>query len=110
MSRIWVINHDILSDVPLLKNHVVDPRSTPAIRPRHSLFSLSLMAFAKDYAAEITLGYYCLNLVFTLVFFIVGAVFLRHRDKRDQQRREWRQFAERIYSEYSKLKDNDIPR
>lgn len=68
------------------------------------------MAFAKDYTEEITLGYYCFNLAFTIAFFIFGTIYLRHRDKRDQQRREWRQFAERIYSEYSKLKDKDIPR
>ena len=67
------------------------------------------MAFAKDYTEEITLGYYCLNLAFAMAFFIFGTIYLRHRDKRDQQRREWRQFAERIYSEYSKLKDKDIP-
>ena len=68
------------------------------------------MAFAKDYTEEITLGYYCFNLAFAMAFFIFGTIYLRHRDKRDQQRREWRQFAERIYSEYSKLKDKDIPR
>ena len=68
------------------------------------------MAFAKDYTEEIALGYYCFNLAFAMAFFIFGTIYLRHRDKRDQQRREWRQFAERIYSEYSKLKDKDIPR
>ena len=68
------------------------------------------MAFAKDYTEEITLGYYCFNLALTIAFFIFGTIYLRHRDKRDQQRREWRQFAERIYSEYSKLKDKEIPR
>ncbi|XP_020631788.1 uncharacterized protein LOC110068733 [Orbicella faveolata] len=68
------------------------------------------MAFAKDYTEEITMGYYCFNLAFAMAFFIFGTIYLRHRDKRDQQRREWRQFAERIYGEYSKLKDKDIPR
>ena len=38
-----------------------------------------------------------------------------HQDRRDQEdrrdylRREWRQFAERIYTDYSKLKSKDIP-
>lgn len=68
------------------------------------------MAFAKDYTEEITLGYYCFNLALAMAFFIFGTIYLRHRDKRDQQRKEWRQFAERIYSEYSKLKDKGIPR
>ena len=30
-------------------------------------------------------------------------------DRRDHRRREWRQFAERIYTDYSKLKSKDIP-
>ena len=30
-------------------------------------------------------------------------------DRRDYLRREWRQFAERIYTDYSKLKSKDIP-
>ncbi|KAJ7392833.1 hypothetical protein OS493_010493 [Desmophyllum pertusum] len=53
--------------------------------------------------------------------FIVGTIFLRNRDRRDEQRRErrqfeerisreWRQFAEKISGEYSKLKDKGIPR
>ena len=67
------------------------------------------MAFAKDYKEEITLGYYCFNLALAVAFFIFGTIFLRHRDKRDQQRKEWRQFAERIYGEFSKLKDKGIP-
>ena len=67
------------------------------------------MAFANDYKEEITLGYYCFNLALAVAFFIFGTIFLRHRDKRDQQRKEWRQFAERIYGEFSKLKDKGIP-
>ena len=43
------------------------------------------------------------------LFYIWNHLFEAQR-QRDQQRREWRQFAERIYSEYSKLKDKDIPR
>ena len=94
--------------------------------------SLDIMAFAKDYREEITLAYYCFNLALTVAVFIVGTIYLRHRDRRDQQRRddrdrrdqqrresrdrreqqrrEWRQFAERIYSDYSKLKEKNIPR
>ena len=68
------------------------------------------MAFAKDYREEITLSYYCFNLALAMAFFIFGTIYLWLRDKRDQQRREWRQFAERIYSEYSKLKDKGITR
>ena len=68
------------------------------------------MAFAKDYREEITLRYYCFNLALAMAFFIFGTIYLWLRDKRDQQRREWRQFAERIYSEYSKLKDKGITR
>ena len=75
-----------------------------------SLSSLCVMAFAKDYSAEITLAYYCVNVALAIALFLVGTIYLRNRDRRDEQRREWRQFAERIYGEYSKLKDKDIPR
>ncbi|KAL9953045.1 hypothetical protein ACROYT_G040396, partial [Oculina patagonica] len=69
------------------------------------------MAFAKDYKEEITLAYYCFSLALTIAVLIFGTIYLWYRDRRDQQRREWRQFAERIYSEYnSKLKAKDIPR
>lgn len=68
------------------------------------------MAFAKDYREEITLAYYCFYSALTIAMFIVGTIFLRNRDRRDEQRREWRQFAEKISSEYSKLEDEGIPR
>ncbi|KAJ7380798.1 hypothetical protein OS493_007180 [Desmophyllum pertusum] len=79
------------------------------------------MAFAKDYREEITLAYYCFYSALTIAMFIVGTIFLRNRDRRDEQRREWRQFeerisrewrqfAEKISSEYSKLKAEGIPR
>jgi len=68
------------------------------------------MGFAKAYSAEITLVYYCINVVLVIVLFYIGTIYLKRRDRRDAHRREWRQFAERIYSEYSKLKDKDIPR
>lgn len=67
------------------------------------------MAFAKAYREEITLAYYCCNLTFTIAIFIFGTIYLRHRDRRDQQRKEWRQFAEIIRSEYIKLKAQNIP-
>ena len=68
------------------------------------------MGFAKDYSAEITLAYYCINAALAITLFLIGTIYLKHRDRRDEQRREWRQFAERIYSEYSKLKDKGITR
>lgn len=68
------------------------------------------MAFAKDYKEEITLAYYCFSLFLTIAALVFGTIYLWHRDRRDQQRREWRQFAERIYSDYSKLKDKGIHR
>ncbi len=68
------------------------------------------MAFAKDYKEEITLAYYCFSLALTIAVLIFGTIYLWYRDRRDEQRREWRQFAERINSEYnSKLKAKDIP-
>ena len=66
------------------------------------------MAFAKVYKEEITLAYYCFSLALTIAIFIFGTIYLRHRDRRDQQRKEWRQFAETIRSEYSKLKAQNI--
>ena len=67
------------------------------------------MAFAKAYSEEITLAYYCCNLTLTIAVFIFGTIYLRHRDRRDQQRKEWRQFAAVIRSEYAKLKAQNIP-
>ena len=67
------------------------------------------MAFAKEYRAEITLAYYCLNVALTFAVFVFGTIFLRYRDRRDQQRKEWRHFAETIRSEYRKLKAENIP-
>lgn len=59
----------------------------------------------EDYMEEITLTYYCFNVVLAIVFFAYGTYYLKKRDKRDELRREWRQFAETVDREYSKLKD-----
>lgn len=67
------------------------------------------MAFANEYRAEITLAYYCLNVALTFAVFVFGTIFLRYRDRRDQQRKEWRHFAETIRGEYRKLKAENIP-
>jgi len=67
------------------------------------------MTFAKTYREEITLAYYCFNFALTFAIFTFGTIYLRHRDRRDQRRKEWRQFAENIRSEYSKLKTKNIP-
>ena len=112
-----------------------------------------IQRFAKEYKESITLVYFCGNLLLTIVVFVVGTIYIWHRDRRDQERRlqedreyqnrrdqedrrdqerrlqegreyqnrrdqedrrdhrrrEWRQFAERIYTDYSKLKSKDIP-
>ena len=90
-----------------------------------------IQKFAKEYKESITLAYFCGNLLLTIVVFVVGTIYFWHRDRRDQERRlqedreyqnrrdqedrrdhrrrEWRQFAERIYTDYSKLKSKDIP-
>lgn len=44
--------------------------------------------FAKDYKEGITLAYYCSNLLLTIALFGIVTIYLRHRDRRDQQRRE----------------------
>ena len=67
------------------------------------------MAFAKVYREEISLAYYCCNVDLTIAFFLFGTIYLRYRDRRDQQRQAWRQFAETIINEYSKLKAENIP-
>ena len=59
----------------------------------------------EDYMEVITLTYYCFNVVLAIVFFAYGTYYLKKRDKRDELRREWRQFAETVDREYSKLKD-----
>lgn len=59
----------------------------------------------EDYMDVITLTYYCCNVVLTIVIFAYGTYYLKKRDKRDELRREWRQFAETLGREYSKLKD-----
>ena len=91
-----------------------------------------IQKFAKEYKESITLAYFCGNLLLTIVVFVVGTIYFWHRDRRDQERRlqedreyqnrrdqedrrdhrrrEWRQFAERIYADYSKLKSKDIPK
>ena len=66
------------------------------------------MAFATTHRDEITLAYYCFNLSLTIAFFVIGTIYLRHRDRRDQQRKEWRQFAETIRSGYGNLKSQNI--
>ncbi|CAH3112931.1 unnamed protein product [Pocillopora meandrina] len=64
---------------------------------------------AEENAELITLAYYCINICLTIALFAIGTIYLRYRDRRDHQRREWRQLAERIYTDYSKLKSKDIP-
>ena len=69
------------------------------------------MAFSKfpeDYMEVITSAYYCASLLLTFTIFIVGTLYLQQRDRRDALRKEWRQFAETLGREYSKLKDNNI--
>ena len=89
-----------------------------------------IQTFAKEYKESITLAYYCGNLLLTIVVFVFGTIYLWHKDRRDQQRclqedreylnrrdqedrrdhqrREWCQFAERIYTDYSSLRRNQI--
>ena len=69
---------------------------------------MAFLKFAEDYIEEITLAYYCANLLLTLTIFIFGRIYLKQRDRRDALRKEWRQFAETLGREYSKLKDNNI--
>ena len=66
------------------------------------------MHFAKAYKEEITLAYYCFNLALTIAIFIFGTIYLRHRDRRDQQRKEWREFAKDIRGQCSTLKDKEV--
>ena len=66
------------------------------------------MNFAKAYREEITLAYYCFNVVITTAIFLFGTIYLRRRDRRDQQRRDWRQFAETIRGQYSTLEDKQV--
>lgn len=61
------------------------------------------MTFAKVYREEITLAYYCFNCALTIAIFVFGTIYLRYRDRTDQKRKEWRQFAETIRNDYSKL-------
>ena len=63
----------------------------------------------KENAELITLIYYCFSIGLTIVISVGGTFYLRRRDRRDHQRREWRHFAERIHTDYSKLKSKDIP-
>lgn len=65
-------------------------------------------AFAKKYAEEITLAYYCINSLLTLLVFVVGTIYFRRRDQKDQREQEWRKFAERINSDYNSLRSNHI--
>ena len=66
------------------------------------------MTFAKAYREEITFVYYCLNVLLTSAIFFVGTIYLRRIDRRDQQRRDWREFAETIRGQYSTLKDKQV--
>ena len=70
------------------------------------------MDFAKAYKEEITFIYYVSNLFLTIAIFtvqlIVGTIYLRHRDRRDQQRKEWREFAKDIRGQCSTLKDKEV--
>ncbi|KAM7450698.1 hypothetical protein ABFA07_001691 [Porites harrisoni] len=66
------------------------------------------MNFAKAYKEEITLAYYCFNVVITTVIFLFGTIYLRRRDRRDQQRRDWRQFAETFRGQYSTLEYKQV--
>ena len=65
-------------------------------------------AFAKKYAEEITLAYYCINSLLTFLVFVVGTIYFRRRDQKDQREQEWRKFAERINSDYNSLRSNHI--
>ena len=44
--------------------------------------------FAKDYKEGITLAYYCSSILLTIVLSGIVTIYLWHRDRRDQQRRE----------------------
>lgn len=66
------------------------------------------MNFAKAYREEITLAYYCFNVVITTAIFLFGTIYLRRRDRRDQQRRDWRQFAETFRGQYSTLEYKQV--
>lgn len=66
------------------------------------------MNFAKAYKEEITLAYYCFNVVITTAIFLFGTIYLRRRDRRDQQRRDWRQFAETFRGQYSTLEYKQV--
>ena len=63
------------------------------------------MTFAEAYRYEITFVYYCLNVLLTLATFLVGKIYLRRIDRRDQQRRA---FAETIRGQYSTLKEKQV--
>ena len=66
------------------------------------------MNFAKAYKEEITFAYYCFNVVITTVIFLFGTIYLRRRDRRDQQRRDWRRFAETFRGQYSTLEYKQV--
>ena len=68
-----------------------------------------LQKFAEEYTEAITLIYYCASFLLTFVVFIFGTIYLWCKDRRDQQRRQWRQFAERIYEDYNSLREKNIP-
>lgn len=66
------------------------------------------MTFAKAYRDEITFVYFCLNVLLTFAIFLVGTIYLRRIDRRDQRRRDWREFAETIRGQYNTLKDKQV--
>ena len=68
-----------------------------------------LQKFAEEYTEAITLIYYCASFLLTFFVFIFGTIYLWCKDRRDQQRRQWRQFAERIYEDYNSLREKNIP-
>ena len=69
-----------------------------------------LQKFAEEYTEAITLIYYCASFLLTFFVFIFGTIYLWCKDRRDQQRRQWRQFAERIYKDYNSLREKNIPK
>ena len=83
-------------------------------------------------AERVTLGYYIIHIALTFFIFLYGVIFIRRRDRKDKarrvkeerrdkerrveedrrnhKRREWRQFSDKIYADYSELKSKDILR
>ncbi|XP_068692054.1 uncharacterized protein [Montipora foliosa] len=97
----------------------------PCSQPCSSLRSLvqaavDVMGFATEYRDIIIFVYYCVNVGLAISIFAFGTLYLRYRDRRDQQRKEdrdrrdqqrkeWRDFAETIRRERNELKSKNIP-